>query len=206
MPPVYPTPARPTDAEMRALPLDEYVRWMLDRGYYDVDVCSGIVTNPRTGKVLKPQPSGRPDRPYHAVHLVFSGKVIRMVRINRLIAVKAWGVEAIRGREVGHRDGNRLHDSIENYWLPESRREHAMFDNSGRGLIRAEAKTEWPPCARCGDPDGPSRRDCKSPVRTSGARFGINGELCGRCYGTLAERARREKLRLERDAVLGVGV
>lgn len=188
-----PPPPRPTDAEMRALPLDEFARWMLDHGWYDVDMQTGIVTNVRTGFVLKASPRGPAGRDYRAVSLVFSGKVIRSVKVHRLIAVKVWGVGAIRGKEIGHKDGNRYHNSIDNFWLPDSRREHANFDNSGRGLVRREAKTSWSPCVRCGDPDGQSQPDCVTPVRISGARYGIAGQLCRRCYGTLGERARRAK-------------
>lgn len=187
------TQPTPTNEEMRALPLDEYARWMLDNGRYDVDVHSGIVTNARTGQVIKPLRSGRVAATYLGVSLVYSGKTIRRISVHRLIAIKAWGVEAIRGKEVGHKDGNRHHNVLDNFWLPESRREHAIADNSNRGLIRREAKTDWPPCVRCGDPDGGLNRDCKTPLRVSGERFGIDGQICRRCYGTLRERVRRAK-------------
>lgn len=185
----------PTDAEMRALTLDEFARWMLDQGRYDVDVATGTVTNARTGHILRPQHTGPRGRTYHAVNLVFSGRVIRMVKVHRLIAVKVWGVDAIRGKGVGHRDSNRYRNVISNLWLPESVQEHARADNSTRGLVRAEAKICWPPCARCGNPDGQSQPDCVTPVRISGQRFGIDGQLCRRCYGTLGERDRRARKR-----------
>lgn len=51
----------------------------------------------------------------------------------------------------------------------------------------APQKTGWPPCVRCGTPDGPvpSTGRHRTPVRISGARFGLNGALCSTCYRTL---------------------
>jgi len=52
-------------------------------------------------------------------------------------------------------------------------------------------KSEWPPCADCGTPDGPIRKGLRSPIRIKGERFGIDGELCWGCYDRLNKRRLR---------------
>lgn len=51
-------------------------------------------------------------------------------------------------------------------------------------------RTEWPPCAVCGDPNGKNAPGCWTPQRRSGARFGVEGLLCVRCYRRLQMRKR----------------
>lgn len=43
----------------------------------------------------------------------------------------------------------------------------------------------WPPCARCGRPDGLIRQGYKSPQRTDGRPYGFDGMLCASCYRTM---------------------
>jgi hypothetical protein len=47
------------------------------------------------------------------------------------------------------------------------------------------------PCASCGTTGGYVDRGDHRPRRTSGARFGIEGSLCGRCYSGLRDEALR---------------
>lgn len=51
----------------------------------------------------------------------------------------------------------------------------------------AKPKTTWPPCARCGTPDGqiPTNGRHRTPLRVSGAQFGLEGSVCAACYMTL---------------------
>ncbi len=203
-----------TDEEaMQRLTLDEYGRWMLDHGHYDVDVETGVVTNLRRGRGLKGSPG---NTGYPVVYLAYSRDVQRPVRTHRLVAIKVWGIEAIRGKEIGHRDGVRTHSYLSNLVLFHTHREHYRFDaaqgpdrihGSVTRMTEARRKKSWPPCVVCGDPDG--RRDVPtgSPVRISGERFGVNGTLCRRCHKRLAQRQAREssgaaiRLRARRDTM-----
>lgn len=178
------------DHGMRKLTLDAYAAWMLAQGYYDINTHTGEVTNLRRGRTVHPiaHPTG-----YQVVNLVFSRVVVRQVKIHRLIAVKVWGVEAIRDKQVGHIDGVKTNNTIANLWLPETAAEHVFFDGTHRNLIIGgthRIKTEWAPCVICSDKDGRST-DGHTPDRISGARFGIEGQICRRCYGRLQERQRR---------------
>lgn len=185
-----------SEHEMRDLPLDDYIAWMLNQGYYDAEVHTGRVINPRSGQELRPTRHGR-ERNYLGVQMVYSSRVIRRVAVHRVVAIKAWGVEAVRGKHVGHRDGDPSHNAIDNLWLPETPREHVRADNSDRGFIPQPRKEAWAPCVRCGTEGGPIIPKGHTPIRISGQRFGIDGALCGRCYGTLAERARRARISAE---------
>ena len=52
-------------------------------------------------------------------------------------------------------------------------------------------KADWQPCAACGDPDGPfSSRHHKTPSRHSGARWGFEGLICGKCRSKFSMRKR----------------
>ena len=67
---------------------------------------------------------------------------------------------------------------------------------------RRPAKTTWPPCARCGDPDGPIRGSKNvTPTRLSGARFGVEGQLCHPCWFWLYEKARKARRRAQTGVV-----
>lgn len=48
-----------------------------------------------------------------------------------------------------------------------------------------KVKTEWPPCARCGTPDGAIYKRNLTPRRYSAVLFGMDGQLCDSCYTTL---------------------
>ena len=52
-------------------------------------------------------------------------------------------------------------------------------------------KASWGPCARCGDPDGPTRNNL-TPIRIDGSGVGFEGIVCVRCYSTLKGRVDRE--------------
>ena len=179
-----------TDQDMRELGLDDYIAWMLESGRYDVDIETGEVTNPRSGQALSPilNQAG-----YHEVNLVYNREVVRRVKVHRMVAVKKYGVDAVVGKHIAHLDSNKTH----NHWSnlrPMTPTEHMAYDGICVKSYPHPPKTEWPPCVRCGDPDGPySNR--RSPDRISGARFGIEGQLCRRCYGALQERERRAKAR-----------
>jgi hypothetical protein len=178
------------DAAARALTLDEFAALMLAEGRYDVDPLTGRVWNPRTQRTLSPivKRFG-----YEMVNLVFSRAVVRQVKIHRLVAIKVHGVPAAAGKQVAHLDGVTNHNSIDNLWLAPSARDHVKYDGTDRNLtFRAAQKTSWPPCARCGDPDGRSSAGT-TPDRITGDRFGIDGPICRRCYGALQERERRRR-------------
>ncbi len=167
---------------MKSLPLDEYARWMLENRYYDVDVETGAVVNLRTGKNLQ-WVINRSGYPF--VQLTFSQKVQRPVRVHRLIAVKFWGVAAIIGKQIAHLDHDKMRCTITNL-SPKTPKEHVLYDGT-----HAHPKEYWPPCVRCEDKDGPIMKWCKTPTRVSGKIFGIDGQICFRCYQLLHLRMRR---------------
>lgn len=176
-------------AEMRSLSLDDYIQWMLDNGRYSACLETGRIRNLRFDRWLSP----KPDRlGYSHVALVFSKGVIRLANVHRVVAISAWGVEAVRGKEVGHVRGVRAGDALNNLWIPESREAHVLFDNSHRGLKRGP-KTDWLPCALCGTMGGTKRHDLRTPERITGARFGINGDPCRRCYDQQKRLAKKEE-------------
>lgn len=49
----------------------------------------------------------------------------------------------------------------------------------------AKPKRIWPPCARCGTPDGYIPPRYATPQRYDGVRLGYNGKLCAACYNTV---------------------
>lgn len=110
--------------------------------------------------------------------------------LHRLVAIAAWGAAAVKGKEVGHKEGDTTRNTIADLWLPDTIREHRIHDI---------AKTEWEPCVLCGDPDG--YVTYATPDRFTGRRFGIDGDICRRCYNRLKEReARRQGLRASKRA------
>lgn len=62
-------------------------------------------------------------------------------------------------------------------------------------------KTTWPPCADCGTTGGAKNGTATTPVRLDGQRFGVDGQLCLRCYERRAQAERREERRAERRLV-----
>lgn len=164
----------------------------LRRGLYRVDPEEGIVYGQRGQALACP-----PDRDgYLQVVLSIDGSHAT-VRAHRVVAAAAWGIAAICGRQVGHRDGNPANNRISNLWLPKSQREHYWYDNKVRPKPRkgAPIKTHWLPCIRCGNPDGPPFYGRRTPARVTGAKFGVDGDLCWRCYRALDERVRRQRLK-----------
>lgn len=173
--------------DVQSLSLDQFIAYMLMSGKYDVDTSTGNVVGPQ-GKV-KPFLNGQG---YPVVNLVYNRKIVRRASVHRMIAVKVWGVEKIKGKQVGHLDGNTTHSVLANLWLPETAAEHVYFDGTHRNLLPRSPKAHWQPCTRCGDPNGRTDKG-KTPDRITGSRFGIDGAICRRCYGALQERERRKK-------------
>lgn len=169
--------------------LDGFIDFILRSGRYDVNVETGEVTGPKGRVKTFLNMTG-----YPSVNLVFSRAVVRRATVHRLIAIKLWGVDRVRGKQVGHIDGQRSRSIASNLWLPETAKEHVHFDiaHHGRRFVPPKPKSSWPPCVRCGDPDGRSTGRT-TPDRITGARFGIEGDICRRCYGALQERERRRR-------------
>ena len=166
------------------LPLVDYIDWMLSHGWYDVDVATGVVSNPRTRLPLKPRVG---HGGYLQVTLVYRHRIARTVRVHRMVAVKLWGADAVRSADVAHLDGDRGRNVDANLALM-ARADHVRFDRLGQPNHKLR-KTRWSPCCRCGDPDGPMGRNDRTPRRISGLRFGVSGIVCGRCYGALRRAA-----------------
>jgi hypothetical protein len=165
---------------LRAMDLDDYVAWMLEAGRYDVDVTTGVVRNARTGRPLKPKLDNR--RRYLVVRLSY-GTCQRTVSVHRMVGIKLWGVQAVRGKEVGHRNGRRDINTVDELWLPATVVEHREHDGA--------TKQAWPACVLCGDIDGRIPMGKRTPGRFTGASFGIDGQLCARCYQRLHKRRAR---------------
>lgn len=177
------------------MPLDDFIALMLRSGRYTVDVETGRVTGPRGAVRPFLNATG-----YPAVNLVYSRAVVRRATVHRIVAIVLWGVERVRGKQVGHLDGQRWRSIASNLWLPETAKEHVYHDGTHRNLRPAKPKASWLPCVRCSEPNGRST-DGRTPDRISGARFGIDGDLCRRCYGALQERARRARRACHADEV-----
>ena len=172
-------------AAVRALGADDLAALLLRLGHYRVEPATGAVVPAATGRPLVPQRN--PETGYYQVQLSYRPVAVRTVAVHRLVAVAAWGVEAVRGRHVVHRDGDRAHNAVANLALvdppPPTRR-------PGPGAPRAPAAA---PCARCGTTGGWPRFPGRPPARTSGARFGIAGPLCAVCYENLRRQRRRRE-------------
>lgn len=184
--------AIPISDEMRAKPLDEFIAWMLKEKWYRVDVATGRVWNARSGQELRTflNASG-----YPSVNLVFCRSVVRRALVHRIIAIAVEGADAVRGKQVAHLDQQRSHSVAGNLWIAPTAAAHIKYDGTDRNLtFHAPSKESWLPCVRCGDPDGSSLYGL-TPDRITGSRFGIEGSLCRRCYGTLQERERRARQR-----------
>lgn len=181
---------RSDELEMRSMALDDYAAWMIANGRYDVDE-QGAPFNVRTGKRLKPTLTRYG---YFVIGLSYSRAVLRQVKLHRFIAIKRYGVDAVRDKQVAHLDGSRTNNTPDNL-RPLTPKEHVYLDGTHRNLEdRSHAiKKSWPRCVRCGAEDGPVSKTKRTPDRISGLRFGITGEICRRCYGTLQERERRAK-------------
>lgn len=54
-------------------------------------------------------------------------------------------------------------------------------------------KASWPPCVRCGDPDGPIGHGCVTPNRHRAERYGYpeGAKVCSKCDSTLRKRMRK---------------
>lgn len=59
------------------------------------------------------------------------------------------------------------------------------------GHNKGHQRNTWDPCVRCGDPDGYIPKRQTSPARKDGGTFGIEGEVCSRCYSALYRQERR---------------
>jgi transposase len=167
-------------AAVRALPTDAFAALLLRLGRYRVDLATGAVISGRTGRPMAPQRNPRTG--YDQVLLRYR-PAARSVTVHRLVALAAWGVEAVRGRHIVHRDDDRTHNAAANL---------ALVDPSARN------RGPVAPCARCGAPGGRARAPggAGPPARVSGTRFGIAGLLCAGCYDSL-RRERRRRARAE---------
>jgi hypothetical protein len=173
-----------------SMPLLKFIALMIEQGRYDVDVDSGTVFNVQTGHRLKPliDSSG-----YPSVTLAYSGAVMRPVRVHRMIGVKVWGAEAVKGRHVAHLDGNKERSVRSNLEL-KSPSDHLKYDYEiGVHHPKLNPKTSWLPCVRCGDPDGKIVPGYLTPFRCTGRKFGIDGQLCYRCHKVLDSREYRAR-------------
>lgn len=182
----------PQDTQNRE-PLDDFVARLLAQGTYRVDLKSGQILSGYSGRPLSPSKK----LGYRVVTFAENG-VDRKVRCHRVIAIALWGVDAVRGKDVGHDDGHRAHNDPANLWLPDTRKEH--MDRDGITALMIERgfrpSASYPPCTRCGDPEGPrGGSKNKTPARCDGQRFGINGRLCYRCYQSLSRRLKRQENR-----------
>lgn len=158
---------------LESLRLDEYVEWMIDNNYYSIEPETGQVMNCRTGKVLKWIIDSEG---YPYVELVYSRFLHRPIRIHRFIAIKTWGVAAVRGLHVAHLDRVKTHSVLSNLEL-KTPGDHNRYDGNHQ-----HAKESWPECTKCGDPNGIIRKGRKTPARYKAEVFGLVGELCSTCY------------------------
>lgn len=176
-------------------PLDDFVARLLAQGTYRVDLETGQIVSGYSGRPLSPSKK----LGYRVVSFA-EGGVSRKVRCHRVIAIALWGVDAVRGKDVGHDDGHRAHNDPANLWLPETRKQHMDRDGVTALMIERGFKpvSNYPPCAGCGDPEGVIRGKNKTPIRCSGKRFGIDGKLCYRCYTNLRRKQKRQEARDDR--------
>jgi hypothetical protein len=176
-------------AAVRALPADAFAALMLRLGRYRVDPATGAVVSAHTGRPMAPQRN--PETGYWQVVLCYYPVAARGISVHRLVAIAARGADAVRGRHVVHRDGDRANNAAANLALVDPsppNRHPAPGDPVPAGPPAA-------PCARCGTTGGTVRTPGRPPWRTSGARFGIAGRLCAVCYDGLWRRERRRLAR-----------
>src|SRR5262245_20766990 len=91
-------------AAVRALPADAFAALLLRLGRYRVDPTTGAVVSGRTGRPLAPQRN--PETGYQQVLLSYYPVAARPITVHRLVAIAAFGLAAVRGRHVVHRDGD----------------------------------------------------------------------------------------------------
>ena len=175
-------------AAVRALPADAFAALLLGLGRYRVDLGTGAVVSAHTGRPMAPQRNAQTG--YYQVLLSYRPVAAKPITVHRLVALAAWGLAAIRGRHVVHRDGDRAHNAVANLLLvdapPRSRRPPGVPPPAG-----APRRPPAPPCARCGTTGGWTPDAARPPRRMSGARFGLTGRLCAVCYENLARIERR---------------
>ena len=155
---------RPLDpAAVRALPADAFAALLLRLGRYRVDPATGAVVSAHTGRPMAPQRN--PQTGYLQVLLSFT----RWPR-GRSPCTAWWpsppgAPDAVRGRHVVHRDGDRAHNAAANLALvdPPPRNRHP-----GPGAP-APAGPPAAPCARCGTTGGTVRTPGRPPRHERGA-------------------------------------
>jgi hypothetical protein len=149
---------------------DETLALGLLHGWIDVDVGTGKITDPRSGREVRSLL-----HPKAGLGFMYSFRKNGQDRYytNRLIAIKRWGLAAVRKKEVRE-------DPIQGL----------VVQNHGASWI----KQEWERCAICGTSGGFIGKRHVTPNRYSAEPFGISGELCTRCY-FMEHRARKRGYR-----------
>jgi hypothetical protein len=181
---------------------DDAIAEAIRTGSYQANLETGEIRGPH-GRILGPNFN---KKGYPTVGIRQPGNRNNVnVLAHRLVAATGWGIDAIVGRQVAHRDGVKTNNALSNLWLPENEMEHYIHDQTIRSgwACGRKPKTSWDPCARCGDPDGqlhPGKPAARTPSRINGQRFGIEGSLCWRCYKLLYER---ERARIKKETALG---
>jgi hypothetical protein len=165
---------------------DHYAERLIVEGIVVVDEHQGTVWNTRRRRMISIWPQGKRD-PYPCVYLPEILGEKRHISVHRLIAIKMWGADAIRGKEVSHIDGDKARSVIENLQVL-TPRAHRRFDITQGTYQPSRPKPSWPPCAVCGTPDGTVIGTRVTPMRIAGTRFGITGQLCKRCYSRYSRR------------------
>jgi hypothetical protein len=168
--------------KLRKMHSDRYVMFMLDFGYYRVEISTGDVYNIRTGVKLLPflNKAGHP-----VVVLTYGPRVSRKIPVSRIVALKVWGRRVLKKRHVAHKDGNLLNNAVANLYVSDEK----------EGVSGRPPKTSWEPCVKCGDDGGYVSHQGVTPTRIHGARFGYDGVLCHNCYSLLFNREYRKRKR-----------
>ena len=188
-------------AAVRALGADDLAALLLRLGHYRVEPATGAVVPAATGRPLVPQRN--PETGYSQVQLSYRPVAVRTVAVHRLVAVAAWGVEAVRGRHVVHRDGDRAHNAVANLALvdppPPTRRPGPGAPRVPRAPPRARgaapraagpASPGGPRHAPAGPGSGSRGRCAPSATRTSAGSASAGSAAAGRRPAPVSRRPR----------------
>lgn len=176
-----------SNQEVLQLPLDDFFCYLLSSGKYRADANNGYVYNAKTNQLLGQHLN---KGGYFIASFVFNRKVVRQVKVHRVIALHLFGLKACKGKQIAHLDGNKT-NNIGSNLRPMDAAAHVAYDGTDKNLVHGKPKEKWKPCFNCNEKQGPI--SAVTPIRISGKRFGIDGDICRRCYGMLQERERRAK-------------